>query len=161
MDIFYRVFDSGSKPDIHTPLFFRKVGDILYDDFVELREFPDYYINKNGDILSRKRGRPHILTHKFLKGGHHFVSLKCKNGLSYKLVHRLVAITFIPNPNNLPIVRHLDDNKDNNNVSNLAWGTIKDNVADANKNKCYRGGTIGTCHYKKIIAMKRFRRVAF
>ena len=39
------------------------------------------------------------------------------------LVHRLVAQAFIPNPNNLPIVMHIDDNPFNNNVSNLICGT--------------------------------------
>jgi len=47
-----------------------------------------------------------------------------------KTVHRLVAEAFIPNPDNLPLVRHLDENKDNNKVSNLAWGTMQDNYRD-------------------------------
>jgi hypothetical protein len=55
----------------------------------------------------------------------------CKNGtkkiFSYQ---RIMAIHFIPNPNNLPIVRHKDDNKLNNDISNLEWGTNKDNSDD-------------------------------
>lgn len=47
------------------------------------------------------------------------------------LVHRLVAITFIPNPMNLPVVNHLDSNRTNNCVSNLEWVTTKQNVAHA------------------------------
>jgi len=46
-------------------------------------------------------------------------------------VSRLVAITYIPNPNNLPVVRHLDNNKYNNHVSNLEWCTQKTNVRQA------------------------------
>lgn len=46
-------------------------------------------------------------------------------------VHRIVAEMFIPNPENLPVVRHLDGNPTNNVVWNLAWGTSKDNWEDA------------------------------
>ena len=46
------------------------------------------------------------------------------------LVHRLVADTFIPNPNNFPMVLHKDDNPLNNNVDNLMWGTPLDNMTD-------------------------------
>ncbi len=45
-------------------------------------------------------------------------------------VNRAVALAFIPNPKSYPMVRHLDDDIDNNNVDNLAWGTAADNSAD-------------------------------
>ena len=43
-------------------------------------------------------------------------------------VHRLVASTFIPNPENLPAVNHKDGNKLNNLIDNLEWITVGDNV---------------------------------
>ncbi len=59
---------------------------------------------------------------------YYFVVL-CKNGIrNYCRVHRLVAETFIPNPDNLPCVNHKDENKQNNNVENLEWCTIKYNT---------------------------------
>ena len=39
-------------------------------------------------------------------------------------IHRILAQAFIPNPNNYPVVRHLNDNKNDWMLSNLAWGTI-------------------------------------
>ncbi len=67
-----------------------------------------------------------LLCEKFIHGGcypngYWFVCL-AKNG-TYKqeMTHRLVAKTFIPNPNNLPVVNHIDGNKNNNHVTNLEW----------------------------------------
>ena len=51
-----------------------------------------------------------------------------KNGVEKKpLVHRLVALTFLPNPLQLPQVNHIDGDKTNNNVTNLEWCTGSDN----------------------------------
>lgn len=62
------------------------------------------------------------------KDGYKYVSLydKNHNPKNYR-VHRLVAITFIPNPNNLPIINHKDEIRFNNFVDNLEWCTIKYN----------------------------------
>lgn len=51
-----------------------------------------------------------------------------KNGIKKKFkVHRLVALVFIPNPNNLPCVNHKDENPSNNYADNLEWCTIEYN----------------------------------
>ena len=52
----------------------------------------------------------------------------CKyGGIKHTRIHRLVAQTFIPNPDNLPCVNHKDENKLNNKVENLEWCTIQYN----------------------------------
>ena len=79
-----------------------------------------YQISKFGNVKSLNE-RKCILTPSINRKGYKRVNLwdGCK---SYpKSVHRLVAIAFIPNPNNLPQVNHIDENKLNNNVDNLEW----------------------------------------
>lgn len=49
-------------------------------------------------------------------------------------LHRALALTFIPNPEDFPQVRHLDDNPLNNDLDNLAWGTQKQNMEDRDGN---------------------------
>ena len=53
------------------------------------------------------------------------------NSAPEKYVHRIVAMAFIDNPNNLPTINHKDGNKDNNHVSNLEWSTHSDNLKHA------------------------------
>ena len=62
-----------------------------------------------------------------------------------RLVHRLVATYFIPNPDNLPEVNHKDLNKSNNKVSNLEWVSRAGNLLHAEQNgrKCI-GESVGT-----------------
>lgn len=88
--------------------------------------FPGYHISKEGKLYNK--GHP-------VKTFYHkrYERTKSRNGNLSKNVkiHRLVAEAYIPNPNNLPVVMHLDDNPLNNKVSNLKWGTQKDNVRDA------------------------------
>ena len=55
------------------------------------------------------------------KDGYKFVILRKNGNDKYKTVHRLVAEAFIPNPNNLPLINHRDENPSNNYIDNLEW----------------------------------------
>lgn len=62
--------------------------------------------------------------------GHIDLSIKTPTGRKHKYLHQMMAQAFIPNPYNLPLVRHLDDDPTNNKLDNLAWGTPLDNTRD-------------------------------
>lgn len=77
----------------------------------------------------------HIVNHKgaFLKGkidryGYHVVNLTKKGRRNMATTHRLVSLTYIPNPKNLPQVNHKNGIKTDNRVENLEWCTSKENI---------------------------------
>lgn len=71
--------------------------------------------------------------------GYYQCILRDTNGKRhYTRVHRLVAKTFIDNPNKLPQVNHKDGNKLNNNVSNLEWCTNSENTQHGYDNSLYK-----------------------
>lgn len=73
--------------------------------------------------------------------GYKFISTCLyKQKEKHYLVHRLVAILFIPNPNVLPEVNHKDANKGNNHVNNLEWVTLQDNRDHAVANDLIHSG---------------------
>lgn len=87
-----------------------------------------YEVSDKGRVRSLKFGKERILKPGRMTKGYLTVGL-CKNGeQKMYLVHRLVAKTFIPNPDNLPQVNHKDENKENNSVQNLEWCTDKYNT---------------------------------
>ena len=95
-----------------------------------------YQVSDRGNVRSYVNNRhglsdiPHMLHPHINSCGYPTVCLgrNCR-----RLVSRLVAQAFIPNPYNLPLVRHMDDNPQNNHVNNLKWGTQKDNMEDCVK----------------------------
>lgn len=90
-----------------------------------------YLISNYGNIKNKTTGN--IRKHKISKFGYHRIALGVGNYKKHFLIHRLVATLFIPNPNNLPQVNHIDGNKNNNYVGNLEWCSRKENMQHAHK----------------------------
>lgn len=97
-----------------------------------------YQVSNYGRVKSVKRYRKsknnsisvveeRILKPKQTKDGYLSVALCKDNKLKSHRVHRLVAICFLPNPNNYPVINHKDECKTNNNVDNLEWCSIQYN----------------------------------
>jgi len=79
-----------------------------------------YIIKDNGDIVSTFNNK--IMKHAFNKDSYKRVVLTDETHKKHLLyVHRIVAYNFIPNPLNLPMINHKDENPSNNRVSNLEW----------------------------------------
>jgi len=92
--------------------------------WITINEFPKYEISNFGRVKNNKNRILKIGTHR---DGYKQVCLR-KNKKTYtRKIHRFVAQAFIPNPNNLPQVNHIDEDKTNNMVDNLEWVTVKEN----------------------------------
>lgn len=95
-----------------------------------------YEVSNLGRVKSLNYGRTRkeqVLKPVKNNKGYLLVDL-CKNRkIKRFLIHRLVAQTFIPNPENKPHINHIDCNPKNNNVNNLEWCTPKENVQYAFK----------------------------
>lgn len=96
-------------------------------NFEELINFPGYFINRETlEIYGKISER--ILKIRISAGGYPIVSM-CKNKkVIQNYLHIVVAKHFIPNPDNLPVVNHIDHNKLNYNIDNLEWVTFKENT---------------------------------
>lgn len=88
-----------------------------------------YYISKDGKVGSTLRGEFKILSLRSDKDGYLDVALVKKNGKRLPMrVHRLMALTFLSNPNNFPVVNHINEIKDDNRLENIEWCSISYNT---------------------------------
>lgn len=94
----------------------------------EIKDYPQYYVSNIGRVKSNFHNKERILSPRIGIFGYLFVNLYRDKKMKSVKIHRLVAEAFIPNPDNLPQVNHKNENKHNNNVSNLEWCTAKYNL---------------------------------
>ena len=124
------------------------------DGIVECGE--NYSVSTLGNVRNDKSGR--ILKHMIVPNGYHHVSVYKNRKQKQCVVHRLVAIAFIPNDENLPIIDHIDHDKTNNTLENLRWCTQKENTlnrkSDANSSSKYIGISWDKVNKKWAVQMK-------
>ena len=99
--------------------------------------FPNYTITDDGKVFSlnyNHTGKKKEVKPGICKGYYSIVMYRDGESKTYT-IHRLVALAFIPNPDNLPEVNHKDECKTNNNVSNLEWCSKSYNINYGTRNE--------------------------
>ena len=110
--------------------------------------YENYLIDEDGNVYN-------TITDRQLKGsigenGYKYYRLSKDGQKKMLYAHRLVAETFLPNPDNLPVVNHIDGNKINNNIKNLEWVSQSDNVKHAHDNDLIAGRRAATYYTEDL-----------
>lgn len=106
-----------------------------------------YKIDKFGNVLSTKNN---IILKPKISRGYLTVCLFNNGRRKYKFVHRLVAETYIQNPNGYNVVNHKDENKLNNHVDNLEWCTTEYNINYGTRTKRALETNLKNDHFIKL-----------
>lgn len=102
----------------------------MKEQWKPISEFPNYKVSNMGRIMDAKG-----LIHKvFDNGNGYFIVGLSKNNHHYnRRISRLVALAFVPNPNNYGEVNHINEDKHDNRAQNLEWCTREYNVRFGNR----------------------------
>ena len=104
------------------------------ENFQDIKDFPNYKINENGEIYSKIRNR--LLKSKMNKG-YIKICLRKNNKGYTKTLHRLLCIQYLPNPNNFPCIDHINRDKLDNSLTNLRWLSYATNAKNKSSKKSY------------------------
>lgn len=158
----------------------------MYEISMALRHTPEIYVDIQGykgyyqvsnygnvksldRVIKEKTGKTQTIKGRVLKqrtnpGGYCYIGLR-KNGTKATFaLHQLVAQAFLDNPENKPIVNHINGIKTDNNVSNLEWATYSENLSHAYSSRLRTAvslQTVGSKNYKRklkseqVIEIKR------
>lgn len=98
----------------------------------KIKGFENYSITKDGKLWSEKYYK--VLAPYVNYKGYHCIKLHNEGKIFSTTIHRLVALTYIENPENKPQVNHINGDKSDNRVENLEWVTSSENQLHAYKN---------------------------
>ena len=114
-------------------------GLYMVSSFGRIVGLPRTYLLGNGKKYTRSKSYRILepFPHPRKKLLYYRISLSKNNKRKFFYVHRLVAMAFIPNPNNYPFIDHIDRNGLNNSTSNLRWCTQEMNMRNGNTRKIH------------------------
>lgn len=115
-----------------------KVRNLPSEVWKDIEGFEGYQISNQGRVksLNYSHTKQERVLQQCITACGYCQAYLCKNGKRYTfLVHRLVAIAFIANPNEKPQVNHIDECKVNNHAENLEWCTCKENINYGTRNE--------------------------
>jgi len=110
----------------------------MIEEWKYIKGYEDYQISNMGRVRSlpkKYRKTLKIIKPMINDKGYHRTTLWKQGKYRRFLIQRLVAISFIKNRHNKPIVNHKDNNPSNNKISNLEWATQSENMLHAFKTK--------------------------
>ena len=105
----------------------------VFETFVKIEGFENYEVSNLGKVRNMKSGR--TLKPQLNPNGYLGLCLYENNKRKRLLLHRIIATAFIDNPGKKPQVNHIDENKLNNDLSNLEWCTERENAIHGTRTK--------------------------
>ena len=115
--------------------------------FKKIDDYENYEVSNLGNVKNTKTNR--ILKPGKDTNGYYFIGLYKNNIRKTFLIHRLIGFAFIPNPENLPCIDHIDRMRTNNTISNLRWVSYSNNCRNRPKFKNSSSKYIGVSFSKR------------
>ena len=116
------------------------------ETFVKIEGFDNYEVSNLGKVRNIKTGI--VLKPRLHRNGYLMHQLCENNKRKFLYLHRIIATAFIDNPEEKPCVNHIDENKLNNDLSNLEWCTVRENLVHGTRMK-----RIAEKNFKKVIQL--------
>jgi len=109
-----------------------KMTELIWKQ-VNIEKYKNVYEASNTGYIRRTNTKRVLKIHN--RNGYPSICMSVNDKRKTFHIHKLIALTFLPNLNNLPVINHKDGNKENNNITNLEWCSYKNNTSHALKTK--------------------------